>query len=180
MNRIELVVVGIVQGVGFRPFVRREATARGLSGFVRNSARGVEIQAQGEPAALDAFVRAVAAGPDGQGAAIDHRADRPLEAGGDFAIAASEHTLTAPARASLPPDLAPCAACRAEIARPGRRQRYAFTSCTQCGPRGSIALRAPWDRANTTMAAFGPCAAPRRSAIRLSESRSRRWSADFQ
>lgn len=157
MNRIELVVVGIVQGVGFRPFVRREAIARGLSGFVRNSARGVEIQAQGEPPALDAFVRAVAAGPDGHGAAIDHLADRPLEAGGDFAITASEHSLTPPARASLPPDLAPCAACRAEIARPGRRRRYAFTSCTQCGPRGSIASRAPWDRANTTMAAFVPC-----------------------
>ncbi len=159
MNRIELVVVGIVQGVGFRPFVRREAIARGLSGFVRNSPRGVRIQAQGEPGALDAFVRAVVAGPDGYGGTIDRLADRPLEAGREFSIAASEHAAGAPARASLPPDLAPCPACRAEIAGSGRRQRYAFTSCTSCGPRGSIAVRAPWDRANTTMASFVPCGA---------------------
>src|SRR5512140_3579739 len=163
MKRIELAVVGTVQGVGFRPFVRREAIARGLSGRVRNSPRGVEIEAQGEPAALDAFVRAVIAGPEGHAAAIDRIAghvvehverfdDRPLDAGGEVTIVASEHALSAPARASLPPDLAPCAACRAEIAGAGRRRRYAFTSCTRCGPRGSIALRAPWDRANTTMA----------------------------
>src|SRR5512140_1067775 len=136
MKRIELAVVGTVQGVGFRPFVRREAIARGLSGRVRNSPRGVEIEAQGEPAALDAFVRAVLAGPDGHGAAsghvagrlaghvVEHLADRPVAAGGDFAIVASEHALTVPARASLPPELAPCAACRAGIAGAGRRRRY--------------------------------------------------------
>jgi len=162
VNRIELVVVGTVQGVGFRPFVRREASARGLSGFVRNSARGVHIQAQGEPAALDAFVRAVVAGPrpSGQGVAIDHLADRPLEAERGFAIVASERPVpTTATRASLPPDLAPCAACQGELAGAGRRHRYPFTSCTACGPRGSIALRAPWDRANTTMAGFTPCGA---------------------
>src|SRR5207244_7599224 len=83
--------------------------------------------------------------------------DRPLEAGGEFTIEPSE--TRGAARASLPPDLAPCAACRAEVAGAGRRHRYPFTSCTRCGPRGSIALRAPWDRANTTMAAFVACAA---------------------
>lgn len=175
MRRIELLVVGTVQGVGFRPFVQREALARGLAGFVRNSPRGVQIEVQGEAAALDAFARAVTGGP-GLGAtvaravdrAIDRAIDRPLEAARGFAIAPSVGEAeaeggAAPARASLPPDLAPCAACRAEVAGDsggdGRRRRYPFTSCTRCGPRGSIALRAPWDRAATTMAAFAPCAA---------------------
>lgn len=159
MNRIELVVVGIVQGVGFRPFVRREAIARGLAGSVRNTPRGVRICVQGPASALDAFVRAVAAGPDGRGGAIERLVDLPLETEPGFAIVASESAASAPPRASTPPDLAPCAACRAEIAGLGRRRGYAFTSCTGCGPRDSIAVAAPWDRANTTMAAFAPCPA---------------------
>jgi len=159
VNRIELIVVGVVQGVGFRPFVRREASARGLSGSVRNSPGGVRISVQGPPSALDAFVRAVVSGPDGRGGTIKRLVDRPLEAEAGFAILASEPSASAPARASLPPDLAPCAACRAEIAGPGRRCGYAFTSCTRCGPRSSIAVGAPWDRENTTMAAFALCPA---------------------
>jgi hydrogenase maturation protein HypF len=159
VRRIALVVVGTVQGVGFRPFVQREALARGLAGFVRNSPRGVQIEAQGEPAALDAFARAVIAGP-GAGATVERAAELPPRAARGFAIAPSEAGgAAAGPRASLPPDLAPCAACRAEVAGAGRRRRYPFTSCTRCGPRGSIALRAPWDRAATTMAAFAPCAA---------------------
>lgn len=152
MKRIELLVVGTVQGVGFRPRVRRAALARGISGSVRNSLRGVEIAAQGDTDALDAFVHAVVAE-----AAIERRVEVPVAEEHGFAIAAS--ACDGEARASLPPDLAPCATCRAELAGGGRRHRYPFTSCTACGPRASIALAAPWDRARTTMAAFAPCAA---------------------
>ena len=170
MKRIELIVVGTVQGVGFRPFVQREACARALSGFVRNSPRGVEIHAQGEPAQLDAFARAVVAAPR---ARVERSAELPIvgDARG-FAIAASvDAPGSADARASLPPDLAPCPACRAEVTGTGRRSGYPFTSCTQCGPRGSIALRAPWDRANTTMAGFVPCAACARDYADLADHR---------
>ena len=157
MRRISALVVGTVQGVGFRPFVRRAAVARGLSGSVRNSPGGVRIEAQGPGPELDAFLRALASGPGGAGT-VAELAERALEAGGGgFTIEPSE--ARGAARASLPPDLAPCEGCRAEVAGPGRRHRYPFTSCTRCGPRGSIALRAPWDRAATTMAAFAPCEA---------------------
>lgn len=154
MRRISALVVGTVQGVGFRPFVRRVALARGLSGSVRNSLGGVRIDAQGPAPELDAFLRAVASGPGGT-SIVAEIADRPIDAGRGFTIEPSESR--GAARASLPPDLAPCDACRAEVAGSGRRHRYPFTSCTRCGPRGSIALGAPWDRANTTMTAFVPC-----------------------
>ena len=156
MRRISALVIGTVQGVGFRPFVRRAAIARGLSGSVRNAPGGVRIEAQGPGPQLDAFLRALAGGPGGAGTVAELVEQTP-EAGGGFAIEPSE--ARGEARASLPPDLAPCEACRAEVAGAGRRHRYPFTSCTRCGPRGSIALRAPWDRANTTMAAFAPCEA---------------------
>lgn len=152
MKRIELVVVGTVQGVGFRPRVRRAALVHGLSGSVRNSPRGVEIAAQGDAAALAAFIDVVTAA-----AATERCVEVPAVAERGFVIADS--ACGGEARASLPPDLAPCAQCRAELAGSGRRQRYPFTSCTRCGPRASIALGAPWDRARTTMAGFAPCAA---------------------
>jgi hydrogenase maturation protein HypF len=155
-RRIRLVVVGTVQGVGFRPRIRREALARELAGFVCNTRRGVVIEAQGEPAALAGLAAAIRAMP---AVTIEHQRARPVNTNlRGFEIAASASDGDAP-RASLPPDLAPCEACAAEVAGAGRRAGYPFTSCTRCGPRASIALRAPWDRAHTTMACFSPCAA---------------------
>jgi hydrogenase maturation protein HypF len=149
-------VAGVVQGVGFRPFVHGLATRLGLGGFVLNDGRGVVIEAEGEPAALDAFatalreeapplaeVQAVTASP------LTPRRER------EFVVAPS----AAEGRTALvPADTATCDDCLRELFDPGdRRYRYPFINCTQCGPRLTIVRRTPYDRPNTTMDAFELC-----------------------
>lgn len=152
-------VSGIVQGVGFRPFVYRLAVRLGLGGWVLNDSAGVGIEAEGTPAALDSFGEAL-------------RTQAPLAA----AVTAVTYTETAvlgevlfrilpspagePARTLVSPDLAVCADCRREIlSETDRRQGYAFTNCTNCGPRYSIIRGVPYDRPLTSMAAFRMCPA---------------------
>lgn len=156
-RRIE--VRGIVQGVGFRPWVYRLAGTHGLGGWVRNDARGVTIEAFGPAASLDAFVSELQASPPPAAriAAFDCRviAGRPDS---DFRIVASEPS--ADRRVSIPADLATCPDCLREIGDPAdRRYRYPFTNCTNCGPRFTIAIDIPYDRPNTTMAPFRMCPA---------------------
>ena len=157
-----LTVEGVVQGVGFRPFVWRLATELGLAGRVRNAAGRVEIEAAGTSAALDAFARRlrtdapprarverVSAVPLGPSAA----ADLPET----FAI--DESVSAAAVDRLFPPDIATCDECLAELADPAdRRYRYPFTNCTNCGPRATIIEELPYDRARTTMRAFPLCA----------------------
>ena len=154
---VRLEVRGVVQGVGFRPWVGRTARRLGLTGEVRNTVRGVTIDAFGSAAALDALARCVA--HDAPTAARVREvlstpiAPRPSVA---FTIAPSE-TSGEPIVA-LPPDLPTCDACLADVRRPeGRHHGYVFTSCAECGPRLSIAVALPYDRAATTMAPFEPC-----------------------
>ncbi len=156
-------VRGVVQGVGFRPFVQRLATRLGLRGWVRNDSEGVLIRAAGPAPAVEdllhalraeappaARVRDVEAQPTGD-------ADRAPAA--PFAIAPSGPGGT-PVATALPPDLALCADCRSELLDPSdRRHRYPFINCTQCGPRYSILESLPYDRPNTTMRAFRMCPA---------------------
>ncbi|MFD2441094.1 acylphosphatase [Paracoccus kondratievae] len=141
-------------GVGFRPFVWRLARAAGLRGDVLNDAEGVLIRlvaqdcgdfiaalrADGPPLAridaIEAVPQVFAAMPEG------------------FSIAASAGT---GAETRVTPDAATCPECRAEIFAPGRRQGYAFTNCTHCGPRYTILRELPYDRARTTMAGFDLC-----------------------
>ena len=156
--RRRLRVRGQVQGVGFRPFVYRIATEAGLSGWVRNDSEGVEIEAEGPAAALAAFERRLAT-------------DAPRLA----RIVALEGTDLAPAGESDPfrivasggggggahvtPDTAICPDCLAELFDDrDRRWRYAFINCTHCGPRYTITRALPYDRPNTSMAAFAMCA----------------------
>ncbi|MEP9349492.1 carbamoyltransferase HypF [Xanthobacter sp. KR7-225] len=156
----EIVVRGIVQGVGFRPFVHRLALRHGLRGSVRNAGDRVAIHVAGAPGALDAFARALAqeAPPLARIAAIERRAAAPPEGAG-FAIAASG---AGEVSVGIVPDVATCPACLAEIADPAaRRFRYAFTNCTDCGPRFSIVTGLPYDRPMTTMAGFALCPACR-------------------
>jgi hydrogenase maturation protein HypF len=177
--RVALVVRGTVQGVGFRPFVRRAARALGLSGWVRNGRDAVRIEVEGDARDVEAFCEAVAREPPPAAriVAIERRerpapADRDERDGdgdgrerdgdgerdGAFRILPSaEDAAAAPV---LPPDLATCDACLRDVAAPdGRRRGYAFTSCASCGPRYSIALALPYDRKNTTMASFAMCEA---------------------
>ena len=157
VRRARINVSGAVQGVGFRPHVYRLATALGLAGWVRNTPRGVQIDAEGEPAALAALLDALRAAPaPARVDAIDSDCRAAAGASG-FAVVASEPG----AGPALPlPDLAVCADCLADIRDPaGRRFDYPFTSCSRCGPRYSIIAGLPYDRARTAMAGFAMCAA---------------------
>ncbi|MEV1249411.1 carbamoyltransferase HypF [Nonomuraea sp. NPDC050022] len=154
--RIE--VHGIVQGVGFRPFVHRLATAIGIRGQVRNTGGHVVISASGSPARLEAFVSSLRT----QRPEAAHIRDLIVTPGTleretvGFEIAESEVT---PGNArEIPPDLATCAQCVRELFDPAnRRYRYPFINCTACGPRATIIESLPYDRARTSMRGFEMC-----------------------
>ncbi len=151
----ELTITGQVQGVGFRPLVWRIARAQGLSGDVRNTADGVAIRLDVADTApfLAALRRALP--PLARIDAVTERALDRLDAG-DFTILPSTGGAI---RTAVTPDQATCPDCLAEIFDPTqRRQGYAFTNCTNCGPRFSIITGLPYDRPRTAMAAFSLCA----------------------
>ncbi len=151
-----------MQGVGFRPWVYRIATATGITGRVLNHTAGVTIDAFGPASRLDVFLNTLASSaPDA--AQIDEILTEaiPFEAIRGFDIVDSE--ARAERRVSIPPDLPLCAECARELRDPGdRRFGYAFTNCTSCGPRFTIATATPYDRPNTTMAGFRMCRACQR------------------
>lgn len=151
-------VRGSVQGVGFRPWVARLARESGLGGSIANAGEGVIIEAFGTRPALDGLLERLAhpvpPAADVQG--LDWE-EIPAQDAAGFTIAPGADDGRGAAM-SMPPDLATCPRCAAEIAdAANRRFHYAFTSCTDCGPRFSIALARPYRRANTTMAPFAPC-----------------------
>ncbi|WP_437746152.1 carbamoyltransferase HypF [Sorangium sp. So ce302] len=159
MPRLALRVYGIVQGVGFRPFVYRRASALGLGGWVRNRPGGVEIEVQGPERSLDAFVAGLTREPSAPARVerieIERRAEEDT---GPFQILGSE--AESGVRPSMPADLAVCEACAREVdSETGRRRRYPFTSCAQCGPRYTILSGLPYDRTRTTMDRFPMCPA---------------------
>ncbi|HEY8595939.1 MAG TPA: carbamoyltransferase HypF [Devosiaceae bacterium] len=156
-----IVVGGRVQGVGFRPFVHRLANRMGLSGEVRNTSGRVEIDVAGTKAALEAFMGALIeeAPPLARPALL---ASGAIPFGGWQVFRIVESWNAGDIDAHLPPDLFCCPDCLAEIADPAaRRYRYAFTNCTQCGPRYTIVSGLPYDRAATSMAGFDMCPACR-------------------
>ncbi|HVV82465.1 MAG TPA: carbamoyltransferase HypF [Kofleriaceae bacterium] len=157
MMGLRIEVRGTVQGVGFRPWVYRLARELGVVGRVRNHAGGVTIDAFAGADILEALVARLQAEAPAP-ARVREVTTAPLEGPprNDFVI---EHSATAGARAlSIPPDLATCPACLAEVDDPAnRRAGYAFTNCTACGPRFTIATGVPYDRAATTMAGFRMC-----------------------
>lgn len=152
-------VRGLVQGVGFRPFVWRLARQCKLTGYVLNDGGGVLIHAGGAAGQIERFlhllreeVPPLARIDDVECTALDH-----VPPGQDFVI----HSSGAGAvQTGIVPDAATCPACRDEINNPDdRHYRYAFTNCTHCGPRLSIIRAIPYDRANTAMAPFHMCPA---------------------
>jgi len=151
-------VTGLVQGVGFRPFVHRLALRHGLSGWVRNESGEVFLEVEGAPRSLAAFVRALR-----EEAPVLARIDRlveevlPPRGAAGFAVLESRAT---EGRLPVSPDVATCAACRSELFDPGnRRYRYPFITCTDCGPRYTVIEAMPYDRVRTSMKVFPQCAA---------------------
>lgn len=156
-------LTGIVQGVGFRPHVARIASRyANLSGFCGNDALEVFIEAQGSEPDLAEFIAAVVAKAPPLAAVLSVKSQ-------DIPIVADEHGFRIVAsgggkgaRTLIPPDVALCADCAADMAQAGnRRAGYAFTTCTNCGPRMSIIVDLPYDRPNTTMVDFPMCGACR-------------------
>lgn len=150
-------VRGLVQGVGFRPMVWRLARACGLSGTVANDSEGVLIRIWGEPGARQRFVERLRteAPPLARIEALERTALHQAATDGQFQILASQ---SGAVHTGVVADAATCDACLQEISDPrDRRHGYAFSNCTHCGPRLSIIQSIPYDRANTSMAAFPLC-----------------------
>jgi hydrogenase maturation protein HypF len=151
---------GIVQGVGFRPFVFRTAERHALGGWVRNDSDGVVVEVQGRPQALEEFIVEVRSGAPALArvesvALLERRnEERVVER---FEIHLSEHG-RGQARTLVSPDTCVCDECLRELLDPtNRRYRYPYINCTNCGPRYSIVKGVPYDRELTTMAAFPMC-----------------------
>ena len=161
MIRRRIRVVGVVQGVGFRPFVYGLAQRHRLGGYVLNDGHGVLIEAEGPEPELEAFTTALRAEAPPL-ARVDAVEAAPVNGVGEtgFRIEAS-----APGgrTALIPADVATCDDCLRELFDPAdRRHRYPFINCTNCGPRFTIVRDVPYDRPNTTMAGFPMCPACRR------------------
>lgn len=157
LARKRLGVTGLVQGVGFRPFIYRLAREHQLAGWVRNTSGGVEIEVEGDPKALSRFIRLLASEAPSLARveAVTAADAQPLQEEG-FAILESQ--AGADTQPAIPPDVGLCADCAREILDPGdRRHLYPFTNCTNCGPRFTLIRQVPYDRAQTTMAAFALC-----------------------
>lgn len=159
MVRKRLHIEGVVQGVGFRPYVYRLATGLGLSGHVRNDTTGVDIEVEGPGEAIERFIERLPAElPEMSSIARATVEAIPPAAGAarGFAIAGSD--AGGERLVAVTPDAHVCDACLAELFDPAdRRYRYPFLNCTNCGPRFTIVRRVPYDRPNTTMAAFAMC-----------------------
>ena len=162
MRHVHIHVTGIVQGVGMRPFVYREAMAHGICGWVLNAGDGVHIEAHALADALDAFVAALS--EHAPAAARVERVDiADLEPGGwsaadeqGFHIVASQDQTAHTTLVS--PDIATCDDCLRELFDPAdRRYHYPFINCTNCGPRFTIIRSLPYDRAATSMDCFPMC-----------------------
>ncbi len=159
MERRAIVVRGIVQGVGFRPFVYNLAVRLHLHGFVKNQTGSVQIEVEGEPSSLDQFLAELR----DHSPPLAHISDlswerRPPRGENQFRIEPSDSDSSSPIFIS--PDVATCPECLAELFDPAdRRFGYPFLNCTNCGPRLTIITGAPYDRQRTTMASFAMCPA---------------------
>ena len=155
---MELTVQGIVQGVGFRPFVYRLARTFAITGTITNTGQGVVIEAEGLAADLDAFLQALSEQAPPL-ARISSISARTIPASADrqtFTILESRNSCAT--QAMIPADIALCDPCRQELLDPAdRRYRYPFINCTNCGPRFTIVHTIPYDRPCTSMHAFPMC-----------------------
>lgn len=153
----QIVVTGMVQGLGFRPYIYRLAQTWGLKGWVLNSGQGVTIEIQGPAMSIEGFCRDLPAKkpPLAEIVSFNYKSV-PLNDYSDFRILESQRT--GDSQVLVPPDLAICPECRAEVlAEAERYHYYPFTNCTHCGPRFTVIKSLPYDRDRTSMAEFPMC-----------------------
>ncbi|MEY2553266.1 MAG: hydrogenase maturation protein HypF, partial [Ilumatobacteraceae bacterium] len=156
-RRLRICVNGVVQGVGFRPFVYTTAAALGLAGSVRNDSSGAIIEVEGNGTDIDEFLATLTDAPPPL-AVLEtiEKQSIPTVGGTEFTIADTSRSDGGRTLAS--PDVAMCADCASEQRDPhNRRYRHAFVNCTNCGPRFTIIASLPYDRSATTMANFPMC-----------------------
>ncbi len=160
-RRWRLAIGGTVQGVGFRPFIYQLAQRYQLVGWILNNADGVLLEVEGNKTDLELFASAIHCEAPPLARVAEVTCDEiPLQGDASFQIHLSEGGVHV--RAGIPPDVATCAECNADItATDNRRFRYPFTNCTNCGPRFTIITALPYDRPNTTMRDFTMCPACR-------------------
>ena len=160
VGRRRIRVSGVVQGVGYRPFVHRLALAHGLTGWVLNDPQGVLIEVEGGAAALRHFTGALGDDAPVLAQVIGVEAeDVPVRGARDEGFTIRDSVHSGRRDTLVPADSHVCADCLAELRDPAdRRHRYPFINCTNCGPRYSIIAGLPYDRAQTTMSAFTMCA----------------------
>ena len=158
-SRRRFEITGIVQGVGFRPFVYNLAREHRLTGSVWNHSSGVTIEAEGDASALDRFAGDLIARLPPV-ASIDEIRSSEIACIGDSAFAILSSESAEFQSTPVPPDIATCDDCLRELRDPAdRRFQYPFLNCTNCGPRFTIIRDLPYDRPATTMAAFRMCPA---------------------
>lgn len=156
-RRMRLCIQGTVQGVGFRPHVYGLATQLGLSGFVFNDDKGVVIEVEGRHGDVSTFKASLLHNPPAL-ASIDAFQELNIEALGDAGFEIRHSVRDSRPTVPVSPDVATCDDCLTEMWDPSqRRHLYAFTNCTNCGPRFTITRRIPYDRSNTSMDAFEMC-----------------------
>lgn len=162
LARLKIEIDGVVQGVGFRPFVYKLARRHGLTGMVANTSMGVEIEAQGVPEILADFVLALQSDAPPQ-AEIYSLCSSPLPPAEETEFKIRHSQTTGPVATLIAPDLALCSDCLREMLDPNdRRYLYPFINCTNCGPRYSIVTAIPYDRPATAMRSFAMCGDCRR------------------
>ena len=158
-QRKHIQVRGIVQGVGFRPFVYNLADSLALTGYVFNSSSGVTIEIEGDVAKVEDFLETLKEDPP-QLAEIAQITISEIEVQGGTGFSILDSREEAGEFVLVPPDAGTCDACWSDFGDPAnRRYGYPFTNCTHCGPRYTILRDIPYDRAKTTMSAFTMCAA---------------------
>lgn len=157
-KRVRVFVQGIVQGVGFRPFIYQQARARNLSGYVTNTSQGVELDVEGEEEVVEDFLRIVENNPPPLARITGFQREViPLAHDDEFCI--QESLVQEERSALISPDIATCQECLIELNDPSdRRFNYPFINCTNCGPRYTIIKDIPYDRDKTTMSVFTMCA----------------------
>ncbi|MCK5242349.1 carbamoyltransferase HypF [bacterium] len=171
-KRVRAFIQGRIQGVGFRPWVYREAKHLGLTGFVYNTPQGVQLELQGDSDQIDLFFQTLTMAPPPLARIEQLEADEiALQAEIEFLIIPSE--LEGETSITFPPDVATCKDCEHELfAENDRRYQYPFINCLNCGPRFTIIQDLPYDRKRTTMDKFPLCA---KCAREFNDPRDRRF-----